>query len=327
MSQVSRVHRRIEGDLGQGAAAIGRTLGLVADTDKLDIVQCKDGITNKLFKVSNSKTTYLVRIYGNNTDRIIDRNAESNNMSWLQSHGLAAPLHARFDNGLVYGFIPGAVCTADDLSKSDVYPAIAEHLAIWHSLPLADDAAPTTFNTMAKWLRQVPASSPLDMAELSSELDFLSHNLPKSPLAFTHNDLLSGNIIIQTAAATGEKNARFIDYEYSSIGYVAFDIANHFVEYAGFACDWAKYPSPELQRDWITRYLQQLQRSDMKDVTVDALAELVKCYTLASHLYWILWALVQSAISDIDFDYAAYAVMRWKEYQRWKADVLHWTSR
>jgi ethanolamine kinase len=33
-------------------------------------------------------------------------------------------------------------------------------------------------------------------------------------------------------------------------------------------------------------------------------------FTLASHLYWSLWALVQASVSDIDFDYMGYAVKR-----------------
>jgi len=36
-------------------------------------------------------------------------------------------------------------------------------------------------------------------------------------------------------------------------------------------------------------------------------------------LYWGIWALIQATISQIDFDYAAYAPIRLKEYWDWRA--------
>ena len=53
-------------------------------------------------------------------------------------------------------------------------------------------------------------------------------------LAFCHNDLLSGNVLLtgealeDTDASNGNDGAIIIDYEYASYNYRAFDIANHF---------------------------------------------------------------------------------------------------
>jgi len=50
-----------------------------------------------------------------------------------------------------------------------------------------------------------------------------------SPIVFCHNDLLLANVIYNA-----EKNTvTFIDYEYSNYNYQAFDIGNHFAEFAG----------------------------------------------------------------------------------------------
>lgn len=38
-------------------------------------------------------------------------------------------------------------------------------------------------------------------------------------------------------------------------------------------------------------------------------------------LYWGIWALIQAEISQIDFDYAAYAELRLAEYFNWKSAV------
>ena len=69
------------------------------------------GFTNKLIGCSSMPDgeVILVRIYGNRTDLLIDRDRERNSMLVLHSVGCAAPLYCRFDNGIVYGYLPGVV--------------------------------------------------------------------------------------------------------------------------------------------------------------------------------------------------------------------------
>lgn len=56
-----------------------------------------------------------------------------------------------------------------------------------------------------------------------------------SPVVFSHNDLLLTNIILQRDASAGGRpvNVAFIDYEYAMPNNQAYDIANHFIEFAG----------------------------------------------------------------------------------------------
>lgn len=59
--------------------------------------------------------------------------------------------------------------------------------------------------------------------------------------------------------------------------------------------------------------------------TKDQVAKLydeVNGFSLASHFYWGLWAMIQAMISDIDFDYMEYAVLRFNEYDKRKEQVL-----
>lgn len=55
---------------------------------------------------------------------------------------------------------------------------------------------------------------------------------------------------------------------------------------------------------------------------LEALYQEVDHYSLASHLYWGLWALCQAMVSDIDFSYMDYAVMRFAEYEKRKSEVF-----
>ena len=68
---------------------------------------------------------------------MIDREMEVTTHVLLAERGLAAPLLARFQNGLLYRFLPGRVCTADDLNQESIWQAVAARLGEWHArLPL-----------------------------------------------------------------------------------------------------------------------------------------------------------------------------------------------
>lgn len=74
-----------------------------------------------------------MRAYGNGTDVIIDRDREATSHGLLAERGMAPPLLGRFRNGLLYGFIPGKVCKAEDLTQEPVWRGVAQRLAQWHA--------------------------------------------------------------------------------------------------------------------------------------------------------------------------------------------------
>jgi len=145
---------------------------------------------------------------------------------------------------------------------------------------------------------------------------------------FCHNDLLSGNILrFKDEEYQATKNrVQFIDFEYGCYNFRAFDLANHFCEYAGFDGDFAKwYPSKECQKHFLRCYTKGMLESDyckemkLRDIYNDqvlweafsdeVLAWLDK-FAIASHLLWGIWAVVQAGCSPIDFDFLDYARLR-----------------
>ncbi|KAJ2662548.1 hypothetical protein IWW48_001790 [Coemansia sp. RSA 1200] len=301
--------------------------------DHIVLNECKEGITNKLVMCVNKTKglTVLIRAYGKNTDFIIDRNAELLNMIGLARIGMCPPVYARFNNGLVYGFIPGTVAKPHEMSNDLWAPLIARSLAKWSQISLPGSHAPQLFPTLRRWLRDIPKSYKDPKAnttfqayfstdKLASELSDLESILTKlnSPVVFAHNDLLSGNIVMS------ESNDKvfFIDYEYGMYNHRAFDIANHFNEYAGFECDYSRYPTKDAQLKWFKIYLDELGQDSSQDV-LETLYNEVSFFQLASHFYWGIWALIQASISDIDFDYMEYAKMRFEEYYKNKSRLLN----
>src|SRR4051794_34883422 len=91
-----------------------------------------------------------MRAYGNNTEILIDRDREAKSHGLLAERGLASPLLARFQNGLLYRFIQGRVCTPQDLISEPVWRGVAKRLGQWHgSLPIdsGPDSKPLTNGT------------------------------------------------------------------------------------------------------------------------------------------------------------------------------------
>uniref|UniRef100_A0A8C7SSJ8 ethanolamine kinase n=1 Tax=Oncorhynchus mykiss TaxID=8022 RepID=A0A8C7SSJ8_ONCMY len=112
-----------------------------------------------------------------------------------------------------------------------------------------------------------------------NEMETLKRHLSLigSTTVLCHNDLLPKNII----------------YDYKE--------GNHFNEFAGVkGIDYSLYPSPELQRDWLTAYLESCKHSVGLGATVTG-REVQELQV--SNFFWGLWAILQARYSSIDFNF------------------------
>ena len=144
---------------------------------------------------------------------------ETTSHTVLAQHGLAPELLARFDNGLLYRFIPGTVCTPPDLAREEIWRGVARRIAQWHALlpifnegrtamvkddiitPLSESApgipgaldkmraistkpVPNVWSVMQKWILALPTSTSAQSArkdQLTQELDSLMQILGDTP--------------------------------------------------------------------------------------------------------------------------------------------------
>ncbi|KAG0249344.1 hypothetical protein BG011_009397 [Mortierella polycephala] len=324
-------------DLFNGAASVMKLLFPEWNTDDISYIQFKDGITNKLICCTHNPTgtQVLVRAYGKKSEVIIDRRQEILNMVILSKLNLCPPLFGKFKNGLAYGCVPGMVFKVADMRDPHKMNLVARKLAVWHgTVEIPGERASKLFKTIHKWIKEVPESynkpavqeifaKNFNLQKLHQELSMLEDHLIRldSPVVFCHNDLLYGNLIYNEA----QDDAFFIDYEYGSYSYRAFDIANHFNEWCGFECEYENYPSKDVQYKWLRSYLEVGRTESDGDVPEEDVKQLyreVNKFALASHFYWGIWALVQAQLSDIDFDYMPYAVLRFAEYFKRRDEFL-----
>ncbi|KAF5017999.1 hypothetical protein F66182_10025, partial [Fusarium sp. NRRL 66182] len=339
-----------------------------ADADDLSVKALAQGTTNGLFKVTSEpvdaaapaapdEDAVLVKVYGDGTDITIDRHKELRVHKLLADHQLSSYPLVRFANGHAYEFISGHVCSEADVSRANIFRGIARELARWHAtLPAVDlrdrqkvmGFEPGVWSTAKKWLTAIskhPRRTRVDINSLHEGFQYLTDRLlftgaMPEPLVLGHGDLLCGNIIVQESAdgmgAPDVASVRFIDYEHATYCPRAFELANHFAEWAGFACDYSLLPGTSTRRDFIREYLQTRahlgrehhvahlpSRTDLPAVTdaeVEKLMAQVDAFRGFPGFYWGLCALIQAETSTgtIDFDYAGYAAKRFAEYEAWR---------
>eukprot|EP01135_Chromosphaera_perkinsii_P009912 Nk52_evm5s1967 gene=Nk52_evmTU5s1967 len=336
-SEVERYHFEVDHDnLDVGVRSVIIHFKSDWTEDKLHIKQFTEGMTNKLFCCSQAgmDEKVLIRVYGKNTDKLIDREQEVVNMVSLSSKGLAPYLYGRFDNGCAYGFFPGTPLDMDGMSDPHIAPLTAKRLGEWHGTHIPGDMRPLLFDTLARWRGLIPENydnaernatfkEKIDLKQLESELAVLKDIVEtklKSPVVFAHNDLLCKNILYDNTTDT----VNFIDYEYGTYNYRGFDIGNHFCEFAGMesVLDYERFPSKEFQMEFLNHYLYYLNEAKPTPEEVEALYKEVQVFALIAHFYWGFWGLVQESISDIDYGYLSFAIQRFEEYFRRKDAFL-----
>lgn len=108
-----------------------------------------DGTTNKLIGCCMPKTSQsddisldcddlslydviLIRIYGKNTEVLIDRKKEIANFKLLHSYGFAPQLLAVFNNGLAYEYSDGEPLTKTTIYEEHVWQQVAKRMAEMH---------------------------------------------------------------------------------------------------------------------------------------------------------------------------------------------------
>ena len=79
-----------------------------------------DGFSNRLAgcKLKSDTTDQdmiLVRVYGENSEKFVDREQEIKNLKLFHKAGCGRPFYCRFNNGMCYGFAPGSCLTAEQL--------------------------------------------------------------------------------------------------------------------------------------------------------------------------------------------------------------------
>ncbi|KAK8535174.1 hypothetical protein V6N13_081313 [Hibiscus sabdariffa] len=298
------------------------------------------GITNLLLKVSvkeenGENVSVTVRLYGPNTDYVINRGRELQAIKYLSAAGFGAKLFGVFGNGMVQSFIHARTLTPSDMRKPKLASEIAKQLRRFHQVEIPGSKEPQLWVDLFKFFEKASSLQfedadkqkiyeTISFEEVHKEATQLKEmtGLLNAPVVFAHNDLLSGNLMFNDE----QEELYFIDFEYWSYNYRGYDIGNHFNEYAGYDCDYILYPSKDEQYHFFRHYLQPEKPYEVSEKELETLYVESNTFMLASHIYWALWALIQARMSPIDFDYIKYFFLRYNEYKKQKEVYISLTK-
>jgi thiamine kinase-like enzyme len=251
-----------------------------------DPVPLVGGITNRNYRLRWAGRDCVLRLPGKQTTLLgIDREAERD--ATRAARGVAPEVVAFSPElgCLVTAFIEGRPVDAAEL-RGPLLAEVAGALRAVH-------AGPPLEHVFSPWERvdayRVTALRhgmplPLGYDEVDAAADQIAEALGERPVAPCHNDLLTANFLHDGT------RLRILDWEYAGMGDPYFDLAN-LAANNGF--------TEEDEERLLSAYHGAPARPDQ-------LAAL-RLLRLMAAFWEAMWAVVQSAVSELGYDFAAYA--------------------
>jgi thiamine kinase-like enzyme len=255
------------------------------------------GITNHNFKVSLDGEAYVLRIGGKDTELLgIDRRAEHAAALAAAAVGAGPEVVAFLEDeaALVTRFVEGRPVPVGEMRSPEAIASVVDALKPFHegsAIPSQFDSfqVVTTYAAAATERGvQVPAAYER-AAEVATRIASLRGAQPPQPC---HNDLLNANFILDGARLW------IVDWEYAGMGDVFFDLANFSVNH-----ELGPEEDDELLRCYFGERTEQ-------DAAVLALMRFMSDFREA------MWGVLQQALSELEFDFAAYAQRHFERLER-----------
>ncbi|MBA2331682.1 MAG: phosphotransferase [Actinobacteria bacterium] len=259
------------------------------------------GITNHNFKATLDDGVYVLRIGGRDTELLgIDRRAEHEASLAAAAVGVGPEVIAFVepDGCLVTRFIDGEIVPAEAMSEPELIRRVARSLRAVHAGPPIRSRF-DSFRVVEAYRataaeRGIEPPAAYEKAKgIADRTARARGSVPERPC---HNDLLNANLIDDGV------RIRIVDWEYAGMGDVFFDLAN-------FACNHS------LANDGV----HELLLAYFGEVRAEHERKLV-LMRFMSDFREAMWAVVQQAVSDLDFDFAGYAQRHFDRLERTAAE-------
>jgi thiamine kinase-like enzyme len=258
------------------------------------------GITNLNFKVEVDGAAYVLRMGGAKTGLLgIDRSVEHAASLRAEEIG-SGPAVVDFvpsEGWLVARFIDGRAIPPEEMRSPAMMARVAEALRKLHSAA----AIPGRFDAHAvvDEYRAEAESRSVEIPEEFAAAHVISERIRvgrgPQPLVPCHNDLLNANFL-------DDGEIRIVDWEYAGMGDRFFDLANFSVNHEFEVEDdgrlLAAYFGQELESDLAALRLMRFM-SDFREA---------------------MWGVLQSGISELDFDFKGYASKHFERLERTAAE-------
>ena len=285
-------------DPGEVVRSLEQSLGPAAGAP----VPLDGGITNRNFRVRFGDRECVLRLTGRDTALLgIDRDAERLASERAAQLGIAPSLVAAGEGYLVTEYLDGAPIDGARLRAAP--DSAARALRAFHDSGLTLPTrfwVPDLLDDYARIVSERGGTVPGEYEHAHALARRVAQALPLSDPVPCHDDLLPGNVLA-TRAEPG--NAILVDWEYAGMGHRMFDLGNLAV-------------NNEFESEAQDRLLEVYFGEPPTDGRRAALALM----RIMSDAREAAWGVVQGAISELDFDFVAYAEMHFARLARSAGD-------
>lgn len=262
------------------------------------VAELGGGITNRNFKVDVDGEAFVLRMGGAKTELLgIDRAVEYEAGRRAFEVGVGPEVIAFLpaEGWLVARFIAGEPVSVAEMHRRDTLRRVIGALRKFHE----SEAIPGRFDahvvveTYRGQAEKFGISIPSEFDEARAISDRI--RLARGPQALVpcHNDLLNANFL-------DDGEIRIVDWEYAGMGDRFFDLANFSVNH-DFGVD--------EDRTLLAAYFGSARETDLASL---------RLMRFMSDFREAMWGVLQSGISDLDFDFLGYAA---KHFARLDATV------
>ena len=274
------------------------------------------GITNRNFLVNFGGDDYVVRLPGKDTSLLgIDREAECLATKQAAELDMGPKVAAMFEEPacLVTCFVEGRQLTTADLRDPDTLAQVAQRLRRFHESGLTLPTEFQVYDVVRRYAAVARERGGAPPAAFEQSLDSARRIVdavgdhPEHQPRPSHNDLLAANFL-----HTGERVV-IVDWEYAGMGDPFFDLGNFTV-------------NNELGEADAERLLDAYFG---EPATAGQLAAL-RLMRFMSDFREAMWGVVQSSVSELDFDFPDYADKHFRRlaetsgderFERWLAEA------
>jgi len=259
------------------------------------------GITNRNFKVAVDGEAFVLRIGGKDTELLgIDRRAEQAAARMAAGIGVGPEVYAVVEpeGYLVTRFIEGRPIPPELMRSPETIEQLAPAFRAIHEGPPIpgrfDSHRVVESYAMAAAARGVPI--PDDYAWARSVARTIEAARGPQPLVPCHNDLLNANFIHDG------RRIRVVDWEYAGMGDRFFDLGNFSMKH-----------DYEVEHDelLLSAYFGEVRRRDLAAV---------RLMRFMGAFFEAMWGVLQQGISELDFDFKAYAAENFARLRTVEAD-------
>jgi thiamine kinase-like enzyme len=265
------------------------------------------GITNRNFRVIFGGQDYVVRLPGKDTNLLgIDREAECIANERAAELGLAPKVAATLQEPtcLVTCFVEGHEMTPEELREQDAVGEVAGALRRFHDsgLQLATDFQvldiARDYAEVARARQSEPPPAFEGAVENARQVVQAVGDEPEHAPVACHNDLLPANFL------RGDQGIKIVDWEYSGMGDRFFDLGNLSVN--------NEFEDGDQDR---------LLEAYFEEPPTPRRRASLKLFRFMSDFREAMWGVVQSSVSDLDFDFDAYATKHFTRMSETSSDA------